>query len=145
MDRLREIRDNGARMVRELELRERERTGIKKLKVGYNRVFGYYIDVPRSASDQVPDDYIRKQTLVSSERYLPRSLKSWKTPSHRQGADCGAGIPAFVHVRESVAKQVERLQATAGRCPAGCPSSLAEVAVRTTTACRKWTWAAPYA
>ena len=76
LDYLRNIRDNGARMVAELELRERNRTGIKKLTVGYNKVFGYYIDVPRSAGDTgIPDDYIRKQTLVSNERYITQELK----------------------------------------------------------------------
>ena len=69
VDRLRAIRDNGKAMVIELEDRERKRTGIKKLKVGYNKVFGYYIDVPKSAGeDNIPEDYIRKQTLVSNER-----------------------------------------------------------------------------
>ena len=76
VDRLRGIRDNGAAAVAELESRERERTGIKKLKIGYNKVFGYYIDVPKSAGDvPVPDDYIRKQTLVSNERYFTQELK----------------------------------------------------------------------
>lgn len=76
VDKLRVIRDNGAEAVAELERRERERTGIKKLKVGYNRVFGYYIDVPKSAGeDNIPSDYIRKQTLVSNERYFTQELK----------------------------------------------------------------------
>ena len=75
-DRLRKIRDNGAQAVAELEARERERTGIKKLKIGYNKVFGYFIDVPRSAGDvALPEDYIRKQTLVSNERYFTQELK----------------------------------------------------------------------
>ncbi len=77
VDKLRKIRDNGAEAVAELERRERERTGIKKLKVGYNRVFGYYIDVPKSAGESnIPDDYIRKQTLVSNERYFTQELKA---------------------------------------------------------------------
>lgn len=76
LDRLRNVRDNGAQMVTELEARERQRTGIKKLKVGYNKVFGYYIDIPRSAGlEKVPEDYIRKQTLVSNERYFTQELK----------------------------------------------------------------------
>ena len=75
-DRLRKIRDNGAQAVAELEARERERTGIKKLKIGYNKVFGYFIDVPKSAGDvALPEDYIRKQTLVSNERYFTQELK----------------------------------------------------------------------
>ena len=76
VDRLRELRDNGAQAVAELEARERERTGIKKLKIGYNKVFGYYIDVPKSAGEvTLPEDYIRKQTLVSNERYFTQELK----------------------------------------------------------------------
>ena len=75
-DKLRKIRDNGAQAVAELEARERERTGIKKLKIGYNKVFGYFIDVPKSAGDvALPEDYIRKQTLVSNERYFTQELK----------------------------------------------------------------------
>ncbi len=58
-----------------LELRERERTGIRKLKVGYNKVFGYYIDVPRAAGDQVPDDYIRK-----TDAWFPMSAFLQKEP-----------------------------------------------------------------
>ncbi len=76
VDKLRRMRDNGADAVAALEKRERERTGIKKLKVGYNRVFGYYIDVPKSAGEsKIPEEYIRKQTLVSSERYFTQELK----------------------------------------------------------------------
>ena len=75
VDHLRRLRDNGAQMISELERRERERTGIKKLKVGYNKVFGYYIDVPKSAGEtSIPEDYIRKQTLVSNERYFTPEL-----------------------------------------------------------------------
>ena len=70
------MRDHGAQTVAELEQRERERTGAKKLKVGYNKVFGYYIDIPNSAGiTELPEDYIRKQTLVSSERYFTHELK----------------------------------------------------------------------
>ena len=76
VDRLRNIRDNGAKCVAELEAREKERTGIKKLKVGYNKVFGYYIDVPNSAGAvELPEEYIRKQTLVNGERYFTPELK----------------------------------------------------------------------
>jgi DNA mismatch repair protein MutS len=62
-----------------LEMRERERTGIKNLKVGYNKVFGYYIDVTRSNADLVPDDYIRRQTLVNNERYVTPQLKEMES------------------------------------------------------------------
>ena len=76
LDELRRLRDHGAESIAALEERERQSTGIKKLKVGYNRVFGYYIDVPKSAAEaQLPDTYIRKQTLVSNERYFTPELK----------------------------------------------------------------------
>jgi DNA mismatch repair protein MutS len=65
--------------VAELEPRERERSGISSLKVGFNKVFGYYIEVTRTHSDRVPDDYIRKQTLTNAERYITPELKEYET------------------------------------------------------------------
>ncbi len=133
VDRLRDVRDNGAQMVRELEARERQRTGIKKLKVGYNKVFGYYIDVPRSAGlENVPEDYIRKQTLVSNERYFTQELKELENTllSSRDRIN-ELEYEYFVQVRDSVAAKVDRIQATAeavARLDVLC--SFAEVAVR---------------
>ena len=75
VDRLRDLIDHGADMVIAIEGRERERTGIKNLKVGYNKVFGYYIEVSKSNYDLVPQDYIRKQTLVNCERFITQELK----------------------------------------------------------------------
>ena len=133
VDRLRSVRDNGADMVAQLEQRERERTGIKKLKVGYNRVFGYYIDVPKSALDaDIPEDYIRKQTLVSNERYFTPELKELE--SALLGAKDRVNeleYNFFVEIRDSVAAKVDRIQASSeavARLDALC--SLAEVAVR---------------
>ena len=74
-DRLRELTENAKGAVAAIEQKERERTGIKKLKVGYNKVFGYYIEMPRSQSETVPEDYIRKQTLVNGERFITEELK----------------------------------------------------------------------
>ena len=133
IDRLRDIRDNGAQMVRELEEREREKTGIKKLKVGYNKVFGYYIDIPRSAGDiDVPEGYIRKQTLVSNERYFTQELKELENTllTARERIN-ELEYNLFTEIREKVAAQVERIQATAdavARLDVFC--SLAETAVR---------------
>ena len=133
VDRLRNIRDNGARMVAELEIRERERTGIKKLKVGYNKVFGYYIDIPRSAGDTaIPDDYIRKQTLVSNERYFTQELKTLENDllSARERIN-DLEYKYFTEIRETVAANVDRIQAASeaiARLDVFC--SLAEVAVR---------------
>ena len=133
VDRLRNVRDNGARMVQELEQRERQRTGIKKLKVGYNKVFGYYIDIPRSAGvDAVPEDYIRKQTLVSNERYFTQELKELENElmTARERIN-ELEYQYFTELRESVAAKVDRIQAVSdavARLDALC--SLSEVAVR---------------
>ena len=138
LDRLRDVRDNGARLVQELEARERERTGIKKLKVGYNKVFGYYIDVPKSAGlENVPDDYIRKQTLVSNERYFTQELKELENTllTARERIN-ELEYRFFCEVRDSAAAKVERVQQASdavARLDVLC--SLAEVAVRNNYCC----------
>ncbi len=75
IDRLRDIMSGGKGMLSGIETREKEKTGIKNLRVGYNRVFGYYIEVAKGQVDLVPDTYIRKQTLVNGERYITQELK----------------------------------------------------------------------
>ena len=75
LDELRRIKTHGKEILREIEARERERTGIKVLKVGYNRVFGYYIEVSNSFKDKVPEEYIRRQTLTTGERFITEELK----------------------------------------------------------------------
>ena len=138
LDRLRDVRDNGARLVQELEARERERTGIKKLKVGYNKVFGYYIDVPKSAGlENVPDDYIRKQTLVSNERYFTPELKELENTllTARERIN-ELEYRYFCEVRDSVAAKVGRVQQASdavARLDVLC--SLAEAAVRNNYCC----------
>jgi DNA mismatch repair protein MutS len=125
-------------MVRQLETRERERTGIKKLKVGYNKVFGYYIDIPRSAGDvEVPEEYIRKQTLVSNERYFTPELKELENTLLSAGDRLAQlEYDLFSQVREQVAQQVERIQAAADAvAELDCLCSLAEVAVRNNYCC----------
>ncbi len=133
VDKLRNIRDNGARMVQELEAREKQRTGIKKLKVGYNRVFGYYIDIPKSAGlENVPEDYIRKQTLVSNERYFTAELKELESEllNARERIN-DLEYRYFCQVRDYVAANVDRIQAVAEAVARlDCLCSLAEVAVR---------------
>ncbi|MBQ7896391.1 MAG: DNA mismatch repair protein MutS [Oscillospiraceae bacterium] len=133
VDRLRDIKENGTQMISQLEQRERERSGIKKLKVGYNKVFGYYIDVPRSAgTDNIPEDYIRKQTLVSNERYFTQELKelenSLLTAKDRLN---DLEYEHFSRIRDSVAAMVDRIQKTAEAvAELDVLCSLAEVAVR---------------
>ncbi len=75
LDRLRRAASEAKAWIRDLESRERERTGIKSLRVGYNKVFGYYIEVTRAHRDRVPPDYERKQTLVGAERYVTPEMK----------------------------------------------------------------------
>ena len=133
LDRLRNVRDHGAEMVSRLEERERERTGIKKLKVGYNKVFGYYIDVPKSAGEaNIPDDYIRKQTLVSNERYFTQELKELEnTLLTSRDRINELEYDFFAEIRGSVAAKVDRIQAASdavARLDVLC--SLAETAVR---------------
>ena len=133
LDHLRDVRDNGTQMVRDLEQRERERTGIKKLKVGYNKVFGYYIDIPRSADQEnVPEDYIRKQTLVSNERYFTQELKELEnTLLTARDRINEIEYNFFCEIRDMAASQVDRIQASADAVARlDCLCSLAEVAVR---------------
>ena len=133
LDTLRDVRDNGARLVAELEAREREQTGIKKLKVGYNKVFGYYIDVPRSAGDvPLPEHYIRKQTLVSNERYFTPELKELEnTLLNARDRIAALEYAIFSQLRDRVAAQVDRVQAAAGKvAELDAVCSLAEVASR---------------
>ncbi len=133
VDYLRSVRDNGAQMVRELEERERERTGIKKLKLGYNKVFGYYIDVPRSAGEvELPEEYIRKQTLVSNERYFTPELKELENTLLNAGDRLATlEFELFTAIRLAVADEVLRIQRSADAVAAlDCFCSLAEVAVR---------------
>ena len=94
-----------------IEARERERTG-KKLKVGYNRVFGYYIEIPRSASEDVPEGYIRKQTLSNCERFITQELKELETTLlTAKDRLCALEYRLFTELREQIAGEVGRIQA----------------------------------
>ena len=75
LDELRKLRSGGKEWIAELQSSERERTGIPSLKIGYNRVFGFYLEITKTHGDKVPESYIRKQTLVNSERYITPELK----------------------------------------------------------------------
>lgn len=76
LDHLRHIMNHGRDIISDIEQREREATGIKNLKIGFNRVFGYYIEITRSYYDLIPDNYIRKQTLANAERFITEELKN---------------------------------------------------------------------
>lgn len=79
IDELRQISQNSREFIAKLEIKEKQRTSISSLKVGYNRVFGYYIEVTKPNLALVPQDYIRKQTLVNAERYITEELKDYET------------------------------------------------------------------
>ena len=114
VDRLRDILSGGKSVIADVEAREREKTGIKSLKVGYNKVFGYYIEVSKSYYDQVPDAYIRKQTLAGCERYITQELKDLEhtvlTASDRVVA---LEYEIFTDLRAQVSARMERIQGTA--------------------------------
>lgn len=114
VDKLRFAGTNGKSLIAELEAKERERTGIKNLKIGFNKVFGYYIEVTKSYFDLVPPDYIRKQTLADKERYIVQELKEMEdTILGAEEKIVTLEYNLFCEIREYVSKQVERLQRTA--------------------------------
>ncbi len=115
IDDLRENASGGKQWIASLQERERERTGIKSLKVGHNKVFGYYIEVTNPNRDLVPDSYERKQTLVNSERYITPELKEKEAVilgAEERLADLEYEV--FVSLRAWVAERVDRLLHTAG-------------------------------
>lgn len=100
--------------VANLEPREKERSGISSLKVGFNKVFGYYIEVTRAHSDKVPDDYIRKQTLTNAERYITPELKEYETLIlNAEERILEIERRVFIEVQQQVAMYAERLLKTA--------------------------------
>ena len=130
--RVRSVRDKGTKLITEMEAAERERTGIKRLKIGYNRVYGYYIDVPKTFTGELPEDYVRKQTLVANERYFTAELKQLETElTTAQERVCQLEYKYFCDLRDSIADRVERIQATAEQIAVvDTLCSLAEAAVR---------------
>lgn len=114
VDRLKDIMNGGAGTIAAIEAEEREKTGIRTLKVGYNRVFGYYIEVSRSFQEQVPDRYIRKQTLANCERYITQELKELEsTILTAKDQVTALEYELFTQLRGYVAQQAARVQATA--------------------------------
>ena len=131
-DRLRDIMQGGSSTILAIEAEEKEKTGIRTLKVSYNRVFGYYIEVSKSFVDQVPAYYIRKQTLTNCERYITPELKELEeqvlTAKERLTA---LEYQIFTALREHLAQQAARVQiAAAAVAAADTLCSLATVAVK---------------
>jgi DNA mismatch repair protein MutS len=127
-----EASSQGRRWVAELEQRERERTGIKSLKVGYNQIFGYYIEVTNANLSLVPADYIRKQTLTNGERYINQTLKEYEdliVNAHEKSTALEFQI--FCELRETVLQEIDSLQSNADAlAELDVLVSLAETAVR---------------
>ncbi|MBU1704175.1 MAG: DNA mismatch repair protein MutS, partial [Nanoarchaeota archaeon] len=130
LDELREIASSGRKWLTKLEEDEKERTGIKSLKVGYNRVFGYYIEVTRANTHLVPQDYVRKQTQVNSERYVTEELK--KKEDMILGAQDKINsleFELFQKVCEKVAEKTKEIQIIADKISSmDCLISLSTVA-----------------
>jgi len=116
LDELREVSKSGKTFITGIEKKERERTKIPNLKVSYNRVFGYYIQVTRSNLFRVPDNYIRKQTLVNSERYITPELKEHEEKIlHAEEKANELEYQLFQEIRKKVAAETSRLQKIASR------------------------------
>ena len=114
IDKLKLATTEGKKWLVELENKEKEQTGIKNLKIGYNKVFGYFIEVTKSNISMVPERYIRKQTLTNAERYITEELKQLE--NQILGAEekvITLEYNAFTEVRERIEKQIQRLQKTA--------------------------------
>ena len=132
LDSLRHIMNNGRSIIDEIEQREKEATGIKNLKIGFNRVFGYYLEVTRSYYDLIPEGWIRKQTLANAERFITEELKN------AENAILGAKDKAlaleadiFSEVRDFLATKLEAVQKTASAVASvDVLCSFADVALR---------------
>ena len=114
IDKLKTATTEGKNWLVQLEAKEKEETGIKNLKVGFNKVFGYYIEVTKSNLSQVPERYIRKQTLTNCERYITEELKELE--NQILGAEdkvINLEYEAFTEIRKEIAKNVKRLQKSA--------------------------------
>ena len=114
IDHLREARTKGKQWLMDLEAEDRERTGIKNLRIKYNKVFGYYFEVTNSFKDLVPEDYMRKQTLVGSERYTTVRLKELEdTILNAEDKLNTLEYDRFCEVRDRIGAQIERIQKAA--------------------------------
>lgn len=114
VDRLRGAKTEGKNWLAQLENDERERTGIKNLKIKYNKVFGYYLEVTNSFLNQVPEDYIRKQTLTNAERFTMPKLKEMEdTILNAEDKLYGLEYELFCQIRDHLSENMERIQKTA--------------------------------
>lgn len=137
LDRYLSLSQNAKQWIAALEEKEKKRTGINSLKVGFNSVFGYYIEVTRTNSALVPDDYIRKQTLVNAERYINEELKKYEYEVlNAEDSRRDREYDLFIQVRKTISAEIRRLQQTAGKiAELDALTSLAEVAERYNYCC----------
>jgi len=132
LDRLRSISTDGQSWLRDYQKQESERTGIANLKVGFNKVFGYYIEITNAAADKVPPDYVRKQTVKNAERYITERLKEYENEvltAEERALELEQRL--FEDLRQEAAKHVARMQQladTVAQCD--CLACLAHVAAR---------------
>ncbi len=132
LDRLRSISTDGQSWLRNYQKEQSQRTGIANLKVGYNKVFGYYIEITNAAADKVPPDYVRKQTVKNAERYITEELKNYENEvltAEERALELEQRL--FEDLRAEAAKYVRRLQQladTVAQCD--CLACLAYLAVR---------------
>jgi len=132
LDEYRRIAHDSKAMLQEIEEREKAETGIKSLKIGYNKVFGYYIEVRNSGTDLVPERYIRKQTMANAERYITEELKEFETKIlGAQEKIINIEYNLFTEVREQIKARLTDIQATAHQVAiVDVLVSLAEAATR---------------
>jgi DNA mismatch repair protein MutS len=137
LDQLIAIMRDGRKWIAALEEKERQRTGIHSLKVGFNSVFGYYIEVTKANARLIPTEYIRKQTLVNAERYINEELKGYEeTVLHAEERRQAREYDLFVEIRGRIAGEIRRIQRTAARiADLDAVASLAEVAERYNYCC----------
>jgi len=132
LDRLRSISKDGQSWLRNYQKEQAQRTGLGNLKIGFNKVFGYYIEVSRSAADKVPADYVRKQTIKNAERYITDELKEYETQAlSAEEKALELEQQLFEDVRRQAVQYVSRLQAladTLAQCD--CLAALAYLAKR---------------
>ena len=137
LDRLISVMRDGRKWIAALEEKERLKTGIHSLKVGFNSVFGYYIEVTKANARLVPAEYIRKQTLVNAERYINEELKGYEeTVLHAEERRQAREYDLFVEIRGRIAGEIRRIQGSAARiADLDAVASLAEVAERYNYCC----------
>ena len=123
LDELRDAATEGKQWLASFQAQERERTGIKNLKIRHNRVFGYYIEISKGQLANVPSEYVRKQTLVNAERFITPEIKEYEQRIvGAQERSTAMEYDIFIQVREAVVLETDKIQATAGAVADYIPS-----------------------